>query len=198
MAKRRLIESDELDQAADTVEAPQSTFAHRLLARLQRWADAGWSGSVTFAWGLLQGCIVPGFADLFFIPLSVARPQRAFRLAAIASAGTIAGSVVLYLVGAQSLALIEGPIASFVRVTPEKLTATRAAIAEYGGLAILASTVSPLSTKLTSIASGVAGVPFSEFVLFLSAGRVARTFATAWIIRNGGAEWIQKVLGVRR
>ena len=172
------------------------SFVARLLARLQRWADAGWSGSVVFGWGLLQGCIFPGLVDLFFIPLAVARPARAYRLALAAISGTVIGSVLLYFAGAEALDVVQGPLARLLGMSPERFAGTRATLAQYGGLAILASTMSPLSTKLTSIASGAAGVPFAEFVLFLTVGRSIRAFGIAWLIRNGGAEWIKRALGV--
>ncbi|WP_396203409.1 YqaA family protein [Gemmatimonas sp.] len=165
---------------------------HRTHARLQRWADAGWSSHVVFGWGLLQGVIFPGVADLFFLPLALARPARAYPLALIATAGTLLGSVVLYWVGAEALLLLEGPISRVVDLSPAALAEYRLRLAEWGGWAIFASTLSPLSTKLTSIASGAAGVPVSTFVSALLAGRLTRTMALAWMVRNGGAEMVAK------
>ena len=164
----------------------------RIFATLQRWADAGWSGRVVLGWGLLQGCIVPGLADLFFLPLAIARPSRAYRLALIATAGTVIGSVLLYVVGARALFWIEGPIAELAGVSASHLDATRATLARYGGWAIFASTMSPLSTKLTSIASGAIGVPWPQFVGALLAGRLVRTFGLAWLVRHGGAEAVER------
>lgn len=168
----------------------------RLHATLRRWADAGWSGSVVFGWGLLQGCIFPGFADLFFLPLALAQPSRAYRLALIASAGTIIGSVVLYVLGAQALSFLEGPVASLFDLSPAKLDMYRATLAKWGGWAIFASTMSPLSTKLTSIASGAVGVPFAWFFAALSAGRLTRTLFFAYLVRHGGAQaldrWVKR------
>ena len=81
----------------------------RLHARLQQWADHGWANSVVFGWGLAQGCVFPGLADLFFLPLAVARPARAYLLAVVATAGTLLGSVTLYVLGHEALAVLEGP-----------------------------------------------------------------------------------------
>jgi uncharacterized membrane protein YdjX (TVP38/TMEM64 family) len=55
--------------------------------------------------------------------------------------------------------------------------------------------MSPLSTKLTSIASGAIGVPWPQFMFALLAGRLARTMAFAWLIRNGGAAAIERWTG---
>ncbi|QJR37780.1 YqaA family protein [Gemmatimonas groenlandica] len=170
----------------------ESTWLARTHARLEQWADAGWSNSVVFGWGLLQGCVFPGFVDLFFLPLALARPERAYRYALVATVGTIIGSVLLYIAGAEALSWLEGPVSRFFSITPATVDAYRATLAEYGGWAIFASTMSPLSTKLTSIASGAAGVPFLQFLLALTAGRLSRTMALAWLVRHGGADAVAK------
>jgi uncharacterized membrane protein YdjX (TVP38/TMEM64 family) len=52
--------------------------------------------------------------------------------------------------------------------------------------------MSPLSTKLTSIASGAAGVPFHQFFLALAAGRLTRALGLAWLVRHGGADAVAR------
>jgi membrane protein YqaA with SNARE-associated domain len=170
----------------------ESTWLARTHARLEHWADAGWSNSVVFGWGLLQGCVFPGFADVFFLPLALARPQRAYSYALIATAGTLIGSIVLYFAGAEALDWLAGPVSRYVAVTPSTIGEYRDTLARFGGWAIFASTMSPLSTKLTSIASGAAGVPFLPFVVALAAGRLTRTLLFAWLVRHGGADAVAR------
>jgi membrane protein YqaA with SNARE-associated domain len=172
--------------------SPSVSLVQRLFARLQQWADAGWSGSVVLAWGLLQGCIFPGLADVFFLPLALARPQRAYGLALIATAGTLIGSVLLYVIGSSASSMLEQPLATWLGITAEHLAQYRTTLGQYGAWAIFASTMSPLSTKLTSIASGLAGVPWPAFVGALLAGRLVRTLGLAWLVRNGGAAAVQR------
>lgn len=147
---------------------------------------------MVFGWGLLQGCIFPGLADLFFLPLAIARPSSAYRLALIASAGTIAGSVMLYVLGAEALPWLQGPVASLFGISPAKFDATRETLSRWGAWAIFASTMSPLSTKWTSIASGAVGVPFMAFVAALTAGRLTRTLFLAYLVRHGGASAVER------
>ncbi len=176
--------------------APTTRIA-RLHARLQHWADAGWANSVVLGWGLLQGFIFPGLADLFFLPLALARPARAYTLALVATAGTMIGSVGLYWLGHEALAVLQGPLSNFFDLSPATIDHYRSTLAEWGGWAIFASTMSPLSTKLTSIASGIVGVPFFEFFLALAAGRLTRTMVFAWLVRNGAAAWVENRLQKR-
>lgn len=166
-----------------------------IFARLQHWADAGWSGTVVFAWGLLQGCVFPGLADVFFLPLAIARPQRAYVLALIATAGTLIGSLLLYAGGERALTVLHGPFIEWMGITADHLDRYRSSLARYGAWAIFASTMSPLSTKLTSIASGLVGVPWHEFTAALLAGRLVRTLGLAWLVRNGGAAAVERWIG---
>lgn len=159
---------------------------------MQQWVDRGWSDRVVLLWGLMQGLLFPGVADLFFLPLALARPDRAYRLALVATAGTLTGSVTLYWLGAEALEWLQGPISQVVGLTPVQLDAYRARLADWGGWAIFASTMSPLSTKLTSIASGAAGVPFAIFTSALLAGRLTRTMTLAWLVRHGGAAMVTR------
>jgi membrane protein YqaA with SNARE-associated domain len=139
--------------------------------------------------------VFPGLADVFFLPLALARPQRAYVLALIATTGTLVGSVLLYIIGASALSLVQGPVAAWAGITPSQLDAYRTTLGQYGGWAIFASTMSPLSTKLTSIASGIAGVPWPAFVGALLAGRLVRTIGLAWLVRNGGAAAVERWVG---
>lgn len=174
------------------VPSSRPSFLSRLHAKLQSWVDRGWSDRVVLLWGLLQGVIFPGVADLFFLPLALARPERAYRLALVATAGTLLGSITLYWLGAEALAWLQGPISQWVGLTPVELNAYRTRLADWGGWAIFASTMSPLSTKLTSIASGAAGVPFVIFTVALLAGRLTRTMVLAWMVRHGGADIVAR------
>ena len=77
---------------------------------MRRWADAGWANSAVFAWGLLQGTIIPGLADIFFLPLALAQPSRAYRLAFAATAGTLISKDILVRTPAQIEAARRQPV----------------------------------------------------------------------------------------
>lgn len=163
---------------------------------MERWANAGWANSVVFGWGVLQATFVPGLVDVLFLPLAIAKPQNAYRLAFVAAAGTIIGSVGLYWVGATMLAQLSGGLTNWLGVGASDLTRMQQILDRYGWLAIFASTMSPLSTKLTSVASGAFGVPFAAFVAALSAGRIARVTLFAYLVRHGGANTVARWLKV--
>lgn len=168
----------------------------RLYRTLERWANAGWANSVVFGWGLLQASFVPGLVDVLFLPLAIAKPRDAYKLALVAAAGTVIGSIVLYWAGALALAQMSGALASWLGIGPSELTSMQQRLDEYGWLAIFASTMSPLSTKLTSVASGAFNVPFAAFVAALTAGRLTRVLVFAYLVRHGGARSVARWLKV--
>ena len=161
---------------------------------MERWADAGWANSVVFGWGVLQATFVPGFVDVLFLPLAIAKPQHAYRLALFSAVGTILGSVGLYWVGAAALAQLSAPLATWLGIGPNELTGMHHLLDRFGWLAIFASTMSPLSTKVTSIASGAFNVPFAAFAVALGAGRLTRVFVFAYLVRHGGAQSVARWL----
>ncbi|MBC8086174.1 MAG: DedA family protein [Phycisphaerae bacterium] len=170
--------------------------ALRLYRTMQRWADAGWANSLVFGWGVAQAMLVPGLADVVFLPLALAKPQQAYRLALLAATGTILGSIALYWTGALAFAQLSGPMAAWLGVGDAEMSRMHELLDRYGWLAILASTLSPISTKLTSVASGAFGVPFVAFGAALSAGRIARVLVFAYLVQHGGAKFLARWLKV--
>jgi membrane protein YqaA with SNARE-associated domain len=172
------------------------TLLQRVFLTLERWANAGWSNSVVFGWGLLQATCIPGFVDVFFVPLALARPSRAWQLAFASAAGTILGSVALYWIGQSALAELSGPVARWLGVGGAELDRMHTLLNRYGWLGIFASTMSPLSTKLTSVASGAFDVPWWSFVAALSLGRITRVSVLAYLVQHGGAASVARWLKV--
>jgi membrane protein YqaA with SNARE-associated domain len=182
--------------SAPAAAVSRPSRALRLYRTFERWANAGWANSVVFGWGLLQASFVPGLVDVLFLPLAIAKPKDAYKLALVSAAGTVVGSIGLYWVGALALAQMSGPLAGWLGVGASELTRMHELLDKYGWLAIFASTMSPLSTKLTSVASGAFNVPFVAFAAALTAGRLTRVLIFAYLVRHGGARSVARWLKV--
>lgn len=174
-------------------------------ARIQRaydWlhdvAGRGWAATATFGYGVLQSFIVPGLSDALFLPLSLAEPRRAWRLAFAAGLGTLVGATGLYWFGANALAALTDSIGAWVGVTPAGLEDARALLTRWGWVLIAGSTFSPISTKLLAASAGAFGMPFPVFIGALGLSRFARVFLLAWAIRKFGADAVCEALGIER
>jgi membrane protein YqaA with SNARE-associated domain len=172
-------------------------------ARLQRaftWlhdiADRGWTASAVFAYGVLQNFFVPGLSDALFLPLALAQPRRAYRLAIAAAMGSLLGASMLYWVGANALSTLTDTIGGWVGVTEDGLASAQAMLTDYGWLLVIGSAFSPLSTKLITASAGAFGMPYLLFIASYAAARCVRVFGFAWAIRKFGAKAVREAFGL--
>lgn len=157
-----------------------------LVARLHRWAESGSAGSAVCTWNCLQGSVVPGPSEALLLPLGLADPPRALRLAAWAALGATVGGLAAYAIGAFAFDSIGAPLVGLFGVGPERWARLEGLFVRHGALLVLLSTLSPLSTKFVCIGAGTFGVPFAPFVLALAAGRAGRFAVVGLVLRYAG------------
>jgi membrane protein YqaA with SNARE-associated domain len=173
-----------------------------MLRRLYDWCiaaahkkSAPWiMGSVSFA----ESSIFPIPPDVMLIPMSLARPEKAYSYAFLCTWTSVVGGIVGYLIGAvlydslgQWLIQLYG--------YGDRVEQFRAAYAEWGAWIILLKGLTPIPYKLVTITSGFAGYNFLLFVLFSVITRGARFFVLAFLLHRYGPyarEIIEKRLGL--
>jgi len=158
-----------------------------------RWAESGWGGSAVGSWGLLQASVIPGPTDAVLVPLGLADPRRAFRLALFAIAGSVIGGVVAYAMGSGAFGNVAPRMLEMLGMTPQAVEASRGLFERQGWLLVLASTISPLSSKMICLAAGAFGLPFWQFFVALSVGRTARNLTIAAILRLAGPALLRRL-----
>jgi membrane protein YqaA with SNARE-associated domain len=173
---------------------------HRcMLRRIYDWCVAAadkpyalWIvGAVSFA----ESSFFPVPPDVMLIPMSLARPQKAWLYALVCTIASVAGGVLGYAIGAilydsvgQWLIQLYGYGA--------KVEAFRAAYAEYGAWIILLKGLTPIPYKIVTITSGFAGYNLLLFILFSIIARGGRFFAVALLLNRYG-EWIRSRIEAR-
>jgi membrane protein YqaA with SNARE-associated domain len=150
-------------------------------------------GAVSF----VESSFFPAPPDIMLIPMSLARPERAWRYAAICTLTSVAGGILGYLIGAV---LYDSVGLWLVRLYGygDKIEAFREAYAHYGAWIILLKGVTPIPYKIVTIASGFAGYNFGWFVVLSLLTRGARFFAEAFLLKRYGPQarvMIEKRLG---
>jgi membrane protein YqaA with SNARE-associated domain len=138
-------------------------------------------------------------ADVLFLPMALAKPSRAYRLALIATLASVAGGIAGYFLGYFAYQAVAMPILEFYgKLTQfEQLRActdmnTVMVLLVTSGLAHLP----PI--KIVTILSGVVAVSFPFFVLSCIVARGARFFALAWALNRYGEpirHFIERRLG---
>lgn len=164
-----------------------------LISRLHRWAESGSAGSAVCTWSCLQGSVVPGPSEALYLPLGLADPRKALRLAVWAALGAIAGGLIAYAIGAFALDSVGRPLLALFGVGPERWTQVQGLFARHGALLVLLSTVSPLPTKVVCIGAGAFGVPFWPYLGVLAIGRVGRFTVIGLVVRFAGDKLVARI-----
>jgi membrane protein YqaA with SNARE-associated domain len=157
----------------------------RLYDRLIRLAAGPnavfWLGLTAFA----EASFFPLPPDLLLIPMVVAAPARAWRLAAICTICSAAGGVLGWEIGAAFFTRVALPIARAYHAEASLLHFAQT-FRDYGLWVILAKGLTPIPYKIVSIAAGAAHFNLGLFVLASLATRGARFFLWAALLRRYG------------
>jgi len=139
-------------------------------------------------------------ADVLFLPMALARPDRAYRYALVATLASVMGGIAGWLIGYFAYEAIARPVLEFYGKYDE-FEALR--LSSGTGFILLMLVTSGLShlppIKVVTILSGVIAFPLGWFVLSAVLARGARFFFLAWLLRRYGApirEFIEKRLGL--
>ena len=172
-----------------------------LMDVLHRWAESGWSGTALFSWGTVQGSVMPGPTEGLYVPLSLADPRRAYRLAVFAAFGSIVGGILAWYIGAHLFSEVGMRVLEWMGMTEPRLDATRELVERYGWMLVAFSAIAPVSTKTACISAGVLKMPFPEFAIGITIGRVIRFAIVATILKFAGErlrQWILRRTGRTR
>jgi membrane protein YqaA with SNARE-associated domain len=137
--------------------------------------------AVSFA----ESSFFPVPPDVMLIPMTMARPERAWHYAAICTIASVLGGMLGYAIGALLYDTVGGWLISLYGYG-DKMDAFRALYQTHGHWIILIKGFTPIPFKLITIASGLAGYNFWLFVLLSAITRAARFFIVAGIMNRYG------------
>jgi membrane protein YqaA with SNARE-associated domain len=180
----------------------QASEPRSLLRRLYDWclgaADkphALWiMGAVSFA----ESSFFPVPPDVMLIPMALARPQRAYVLAAWCTVTSVAGGLLGYAIGALLYDSVGAWLIQLYHYG-DKVETFRAAYAQWGAWIILLKGLTPIPYKIVTITSGFAGYNLALFVVFSIIARATRFFVLALLLHRYGEQArhiIEKRLGL--
>lgn len=122
---------------------------------------------------------IPG--DVLMIPMMLARPRDAWRIAAVATISSVAGGLLGYAIGFYGFNLIGRPILEFYHVM-HGYDALKAGFAQWGVWIIIIKGLTPIPYKLVTIASGVAHFDLFAFIGASIISRSIRFFLIAALL----------------
>ncbi|HEU0155999.1 MAG TPA: VTT domain-containing protein [Stellaceae bacterium] len=123
--------------------------------------------------------------DLLLIPMILARPRRAFAIAAVCTLASVAGGFLGYAIGYFLFEAIGRPLLEFYHAMP-RYEALKTAFAEWGVWIIIVKGLTPIPYKLVTIASGVAHFDLAAFAFASLVSRSLRFFLVAALLWRFG------------
>jgi membrane protein YqaA with SNARE-associated domain len=140
-------------------------------------------GLVSFA----ESSFFPVPPDTMLIPMSLARPDKAWTYATLCTLTSVAGGVLGYVIGAYLYDTIGHWLIALYGYG-DKVEAFREAYARWGTVIILVKGVTPIPYKIVTITSGFAGYNIWLFVICSFVARGMRFYVTAFLLNRYGAQ----------
>jgi len=123
--------------------------------------------------------------DVILAPMSLARPQLAWRYAAICTVASVLGGIVGYGIGALLYDTL-GQWLIHLYGYEKRMDALKETYDRWGALVILVKGLTPIPYKLVTIVSGLLGYNFPLFVLLSAITRGGRFFVLALALNRWG------------
>ena len=155
-------------------------YDHVLALAASRHASL-WLAAIAFA----ESSFFPIPPDALLVPMALARPDRAWRYAAICTVSSVLGGMLGYLIGYALFDVVARPLLDFYHYSAQ-FEQFRIRFAENGVYLILLKGLLPIPFKIVTIASGVSSVSFPAFVAACIVTRGGRFFLLAGLIRLFG------------
>jgi len=139
-------------------------------------------------------------ADVLFLPMALARPERAYRYALVATIFSVLGGIAGWYLGYHAYEQVAKPVLEMYGKldTFEQMRGTTSA--DMILLMLITSGLSHLPPiKVVTILSGAAGINIWLFIASAIIARGARFFFLAWLLKRYGEpirHFIEKRLGL--
>jgi len=146
----------------------------------------------------IESSVFPIPPDVLMIPMIMARPNRAFLIAGIATVASVLGALLGYYIGYGLFDVLGKPILDFYG-KGAKFEVFKAKFDSYGIWAVLVAGVTPFPFKVITIASGVLQFALIPFILSAIVARALRFFIVAGLLWKFGEpirDFIEKRLGL--
>lgn len=156
----------------------------RLYTKTLNWARHPHAERYLGGLSFLESSFFPIPPDVMLLPMSLARMDRAWRYATIATVTSVLGGILGYVIGMFFLELIS-PFLKTMGYWP-KFEQIKLWFDEWGVWVVFLAGFSPIPYKIFTIGAGAFSVSLFPFVLASFVGRGARFFLVCGLVVLGG------------
>lgn len=145
--------------------------------------SSGRRGAAAFLWGLAEATLFFIVPDLLVSAVALERLRAALVACAWATAGALAGGVLMYAWGALAPAEAWSALDRVPGIGPAMQEGVRAALAEHGLAALFLGPLTGTPYKLYAVAAGQQGLSLAAFLLVSVPARALRFVLLALLTR---------------
>lgn len=140
----------------------------------------------------LESIIFPIPVDVMLAPMALAKPHRAWSLAAITTLASVAGGIVGFALGYFAFDMLVAPMIEAAGYQ-ERYEQAVNWFTNYGFWVVFIAGFSPIPYKVFTVSAGALHMAILPFILASAVGRAGRFFLVAGLIYWGGEAMEKKL-----
>ncbi|MBR1915202.1 MAG: DedA family protein [Alphaproteobacteria bacterium] len=170
---------------------------NKIYDKMLKISESKGAMSALFIVAFAESSFFPIPPDIMLIPMILAAPSKAWKIASLATFASVLGGYFGYAIGVFFFELIAEPLLTFYGYL-EKFQTFENYYHEYGAWIVFGAGLTPFPYKIITIASGAVHLDLVVFTVASVLARGGRFFIVAWLLKRFGAPmkiFIEKNLG---
>lgn len=138
-----------------------------------------------FVISFIESSFFPIPPDIMIIPMVLATPKEAYKIAGFATVASVLGGYFGYFIGVYGFELIARPLLEFYGYM-KQFGEFENYYHEYGAWIVFGAGITPFPYKIITIASGVVRLDLVVFTIASVIARGMRFYFIAWLLKRFG------------
>jgi len=138
-----------------------------------------------FAISFIESSFFPIPPDIMIIPMVLATPNKAYKIAGVALLASVLGGYLGYAIGVFGFEVIAKPLLEFYGYM-DNFHKFENYYHEYGAWIVFGAGITPFPYKIITIASGVVRLDLIVFTIASILARGIRFYIIAWLLKRFG------------
>lgn len=138
-----------------------------------------------FVISFIESSFFPIPPDIMIIPMVLATPKEAYKIAGVATVASVLGGYFGYFIGVYGFELIARPLLEFYGYM-KQFGEFENYYHEYGAWIVFGAGITPFPYKIITIASGVVRLELVVFTIASVIARGMRFYFIAWLLKRFG------------
>lgn len=138
-----------------------------------------------FVISFIESSFFPIPPDIMIIPMVLATPKEAYKIAGVATVASVLGGYFGYFIGVYGFELIARPLLEFYGYM-KQFGEFENYYHEYGAWIVFGAGTTPFPYKIITIASGVVRLDLVVFTIASIIARGMRFYFIAWLLKRFG------------